>query len=470
MAGALRQIWPIAKVISAGVALLPLAAASAAAAPLFELCPGFTTVTAIASSDGDYESIKTVESADADAVRIRYSAEYQFSDWLSAGPPELRHALTHRTIRRVDMESAPAYLQHFEDVIPELVPETTAISISREIFRKIKDEHSADFGIFIGFGEDKPSLDRDQHPNVYDNQMIATVTRAGDEPKFKVTVNNAEMELPTIRFEGDFYGDRTEFLVLDDPENPLILKYRIGIDAVQPLSADEIEQRRIQGLSTLVSPDKESLEVVKIATPCAAPQTGSAKPPAAAPGGAGGAGESPAGSGSGGAGAAAAGDGAAEAPAAPPAPASAPPAEAPAVAPPIPPPASAESAELEKQIQEEGSANVETIYFTVNSADIRPESEKTLAAIADVLKRHDDWRMSIDGHTDSQGDDVYNLDLSKRRAAAVKAALVARYAIDPGRMVATGHGKAEPIADNSTLEGRARNRRVELVRLPGGAG
>ena len=136
----------------------------------------------------------------------------------------------------------------------------------------------------------------------------------------------------------------------------------------------------------------------------------------------------------------------------------------------MPPPASEASAALEKQIQEAGSANIETIYFTVNSADIRPESEATLAAIADVLKRHGDWRMSIDGHTDNQGGEAYNLDLSKRRAAAVKAALVARYVINPDRLVSTGHGLSQPIADNSTLEGRARNRRVELVRLSGGAG
>ena len=124
------------------------------------------------------------------------------------------------------------------------------------------------------------------------------------------------------------------------------------------------------------------------------------------------------------------------------------------------------AAQIEKAIEGEGKVDLQMIFFTVNRADIRPESDVALTAIAEVLKRHPDWRFSIQGHTDSQADDAYNLDLSKRRAAAVRTALIERFAIAGDRLESEGYGETRPIADNATLEGRARNRRVELVKLP----
>src|SRR5262249_44602194 len=97
---------------------------------------------------------------------------------------------------------------------------------------------------------------------------------------------------------------------------------------------------------------------------------------------------------------------------------------------------------------------------------IRAESDSTLTEIASVMRRHPDWKLSIGGHTDSIGGDAFNLDLSRRRAAAVKAALVKRFAVDAGRLSTEGHGRRYPKDTNNTLEGRGRNRRVELVRLP----
>jgi outer membrane protein OmpA-like peptidoglycan-associated protein len=79
-------------------------------------------------------------------------------------------------------------------------------------------------------------------------------------------------------------------------------------------------------------------------------------------------------------------------------------------------------------------------------------------------QKHPDWKLSVSGHTDSIGNDKANLALSQRRAAAVKDALVTRYKIDAIRLVTGGYGAARPIATNETLEGRARNRRVELQR------
>ena len=83
-----------------------------------------------------------------------------------------------------------------------------------------------------------------------------------------------------------------------------------------------------------------------------------------------------------------------------------------------------------------------------------------------VMRRHPDWKLSVDGHTDSIGTDQANLDLSRRRAASVKTALTSRYHVDAVRLTTAGYGESRPKDTNDTLEGRARNRRVELVRSP----
>jgi OOP family OmpA-OmpF porin len=81
-----------------------------------------------------------------------------------------------------------------------------------------------------------------------------------------------------------------------------------------------------------------------------------------------------------------------------------------------------------------------------------------------VLRQHPDWVLAIEGHTDSIGGAASNQVLSERRVAAVREALVRRYGVPPARLVARGFGLTRPIAPNATLEGRARNRRVELAR------
>lgn len=74
------------------------------------------------------------------------------------------------------------------------------------------------------------------------------------------------------------------------------------------------------------------------------------------------------------------------------------------------------------------------------------------------------WKLSIEGHTDNIGGDAYNLDLSKRRAAAVRTVLVDQHSVTADRLTTAGYGASRPKESNDTLAGRARNRRVELVR------
>ncbi len=112
----------------------------------------------------------------------------------------------------------------------------------------------------------------------------------------------------------------------------------------------------------------------------------------------------------------------------------------------------------------DGKFTIYDITFDVNKAIINPESQKTIAQIASMLKEHPEVRVLIEGHTDSDGADDSNLQLSQQRAEAVKAALE-KQGVDAKRMETKGLGESKPIADNSTDEGKAKNRRVEFVLL-----
>ena len=104
------------------------------------------------------------------------------------------------------------------------------------------------------------------------------------------------------------------------------------------------------------------------------------------------------------------------------------------------------------------------ILFETGKAVLRPESRPVLKEIAGVLKKYGDLKVLIEGHTDSVGDAASNLALSDARAAAVKAALVADFAVDAARITTQGLGDTKPSAPNATAAGRAQNRRVEIVK------
>lgn len=118
---------------------------------------------------------------------------------------------------------------------------------------------------------------------------------------------------------------------------------------------------------------------------------------------------------------------------------------------------------LAAAIRSAGSVAIRDILFDTGNATIQPASAAVLAMIADALKADADLAIEIQGHTDNVGTAAANLALSRGRAAAVKAALITA-GVDEGRLTTAGFGDTQPVADNSTDEGRARNRRVELVR------
>jgi outer membrane protein OmpA-like peptidoglycan-associated protein len=119
---------------------------------------------------------------------------------------------------------------------------------------------------------------------------------------------------------------------------------------------------------------------------------------------------------------------------------------------------------IERELSASCRVELPGIYFAFNSAHLAPASDRAIAAIAGILARHPDWIATLEGHTDSIGSATANKVLSERRVAAVRARLVERHQVNAARLKVAGFGAARPREANATIEGRARNRRVELVR------
>jgi outer membrane protein OmpA-like peptidoglycan-associated protein len=122
------------------------------------------------------------------------------------------------------------------------------------------------------------------------------------------------------------------------------------------------------------------------------------------------------------------------------------------------------TAALEEALAERRAVEMWGVYFEFGSAELQPESAAVLEEVAGVLRRHPDWRLRVEGHTDNVGDDGDNLKLSQQRADAVRAELLRRLGSAGTQISAAGFGEARPRESNDTLSGRARNRRVELLR------
>jgi len=116
------------------------------------------------------------------------------------------------------------------------------------------------------------------------------------------------------------------------------------------------------------------------------------------------------------------------------------------------------------EIAKTGHVAVYGVTFDTGSAKIKPESDKVLGEIASLLAKNPGWKMRVEGHTDDVGGKAANQRLSEQRAAAVVTWLTG-HGIAPDRLTSQGFGDGKPVGDNKTEEGRAKNRRVELVKL-----
>ncbi len=356
--------------------------------PRIPLRVGLTIVTAISDHLGDYESIKRIESEDAGSVRLKYSSERpkpkdMFDDSPANAPRPLVSTTTYRNIHKKDLDDSHNYLQQFAPppLVPETFPGTTAVGVSAAVLTQLETKGESQLTVYQ---TPVTPIKVDRQPGELDYRLTATITRIERTPvTVPVIVNGKLIKLPAIHAKGQFVFDAGEFYFLDDPQNPLTLRFVIGKDVLNVIKID------FPGDMEFVSSPADA---------------GKGKVTESA------------------------------------------------------------GANIEQSLTKTGHADVYGIYFSFNSDKIRDESQPVLNEIAAILARHPDWKLNVGGHTDNIGGDSFNQDLSNRRAAAVKKALVEQYRITPGRLTTAGYGASQPKAANTTLEGRALNRRVELVR------
>lgn len=419
--------------------------------PQVPLRAGLTIVTALNQPErGDYESLKVIVQADAKQVRLKYSADVPdveppddpLAALLGGGKPKgakkaeggkTRQIHATRVIARADLETATEYRLIFSDVLPESYPGSTAVGVSRRVLTNLKTKGESPLSVPPGglsgglaglFGAVLGEAAKDLDINT---MMSGTLKRVAAQPvPFKVLLNDVPVELPAVHARGTLGEEDAEFWILDDPDNPLALKWTIGDGRLQVI-------RLSYPIVTTTAPDGGPPATI-------AAGSGELKSSGAG-GGAGGArgAGSAAGSGAGGGSGGGAGAGAGGA-------------------------AAGTAKRIETDLAKTGRSIIYGIYFDFASDRIKEESEPVLAEIAQVLRQNPSWNLSVEGHTDNIASDAYNLDLSRRRAAAVKAALTGRYKIGDGRLTTAGFGESSPRDRNDTLEGRARNRRVELVK------
>ena len=116
------------------------------------------------------------------------------------------------------------------------------------------------------------------------------------------------------------------------------------------------------------------------------------------------------------------------------------------------------------RVMEDGKIIVNGIRFDVGKATLKPESMGIINEVVDLMKEHPDLNFSVEGHTDSDGDDAFNMELSQKRAETIKSTMI-DMGIASDRLESRGLGESMPITDNSSPEGKANNRRVEFVKL-----
>ncbi len=124
-----------------------------------------------------------------------------------------------------------------------------------------------------------------------------------------------------------------------------------------------------------------------------------------------------------------------------------------------------QASEIEQALGRDGRIAIYGIYFDFDKADLKSESAPQIAQVAELLKRNTQLSVLIVGHTDGMGAIYYNQSLSQRRAQAVVAALSGQHGIAANRLMSAGAGMTAPVATNRTEEGRALNRRVEIVEI-----
>lgn len=227
------------------------------AAATVPLCPGLTIVTAISEPAGDYETIKTLQSVDAQGVSLKVSGQRKVRS-------ALRNFTILRTVLPEDLKTATLYVHYFHTEAPIRIPGGTALGVSTAVLRALKANVVVELGLVEGVNSALPA-DRRAHPNVYDYRLPFKIRRAeaADVP-IPVVVNGNKVELPAVHARGEYIGDQLDLFLLDDETNPLTLTFRLA-SAASSGDADAL-----------------SLQVVRISHSCdsRAPTTTAAAAPA----------------------------------------------------------------------------------------------------------------------------------------------------------------------------------------------
>ena len=337
-------------VLAAGMMQVLVSGQQSSAPPRVPLTAGLTITAAVAHPEGDAEVILMVQSVAPDGYRLSFSFE---------GPEPMGSSKVMRRVLMKDQREARIMRNWYGANDPETFPGTTPF-FSSAIINDLRQTGRAKLTLLVATSA--ATLGQTQVQELPGSVSRIEPTAVG----VPLLVNGRLVEVATIHAKADV-GDGTmrrsaDLYVLDDPDNPIIVRWR-----------DETRNSRILKLDF---PTKS----------------------------------------------------------------------------------------LERELTERRSAEVYGIYFGFASATIRPESDRVLQEIAETLQRNAAWKLRIEGHTDGIGADAANLELSKRRSAAVRDALVARFKIAPDRLTTDGKGESAPKATNDTPEGRAQNRRVELTR------
>jgi outer membrane protein OmpA-like peptidoglycan-associated protein len=388
----------------------PMSSAAAAAMHDIFLAPGLVVVTAINQpSVGDYESMKQIDKVDAKSVHLQYSATLPASaaqgvdavDPAAGSKPPIKQKCG-RTIDSADLKSAHGYGEVFCAAAEEHKPGTTAISISTDVLNQLRD------------GKDVP-FQYQLFNMLKAFEHLGRILTGPGAVAFDPKRDLQNMQMISCSLHRVEPTDLAVPVLLD--EQPVVLPALHATCLNTEGRADFYFLDRPNNPIVLAWQGDAMggrLQVIKIQEASLESQRQVSAAAAAAAAGAGGA---------------RSGRGA-----------------------------------IEQSLKDKKAVDVYGIYFDFNSAVVKPESDVVLKEIAGVLHDHPEWKLQIAGHTDNIGGADFNLDLSKRRAAAVKDALVSRYGVDAARLTTTGFGATRPVASNDTLEGRARNRRVELQR------
>jgi outer membrane protein OmpA-like peptidoglycan-associated protein len=411
----LRWSGALAIVVSALVPSWGVAQETVTRIPLVS---GLTLMSSLHFAEGDRENV--VEVAAVDSSGALYS-------WRMVEIRANGDTITEQFGRRVranDLAGAPRIDPVFKSSDPEERPGYTAFSISSAVYTELRDRGTAAYSLTTientqgVFGAVASSLggiggqDRARYKG--------TLNRVSPEPApFPLLVDGRRVSVPALHLKGTFTKGlqrlEYEFWVLADSAHPLLLKTLVKDHVYQLVRVNFPIEWPDGPAGTLAAGDGDGPGRLGTGAMAAMGDGKGVGAPGLGKAGGGGLG----------------GGGVAT---------------------------------LERQLDTVCRIELPGVYFAFNSARIDPASDRSLAALARMLAGHREWVMTVEGHTDSIGTAAANQKLSQRRAEAVRARLAERHGVDTRAWKAAGYGPGRPREPNATIEGRARNRRVELVR------